>query len=250
MATFSLALLSNVELYSVVYLIPLILLLHRKRRDKTLKECIAVSIIFFITWTVVLQILGLFLVGGTNYLQSLEQSYVMFYSHLEDHQMNLGLNWYLFIHLFHRFRRSFVVMIAGSSVMLIGPLTCRLHQYPIVLLALFFGNYVLLKPNPVVHDVPMLLSLMILSPRSVIRLTYITIISLVALPVPLGLYLLDHWLWIEPGSGNANYVFFQSMAYNIFLQFIIGEFMVRTIQRYKALSLTEKNEFLRLKSSL
>jgi hypothetical protein len=79
--------------------------------------------------------LGLFLVGSKNYLQALQQSYVMFYSYLEHHQMNLGLNWYLFMNLFHRFRRSFVVILAGCSFLLIGPLTLRLYQYPMALVS-------------------------------------------------------------------------------------------------------------------
>ena len=156
-ATLCLALLSNVELYSIVYLIPLILLLDRVRRDKTLKQCIAglfrsfslnasqwltsppfllpACIAFFFIWTLVLQMFGLVLVGSKNYLQSLQQSYIMFYSYLEHHQMNLGLNWYLFMNLFHRFRRSFVVIIAGSSFMLIGPFTVRLWEYPMALVS-------------------------------------------------------------------------------------------------------------------
>lgn len=39
-ATLYLAILANIELYTIVYLIPLILLLERVRRDKTLKQCI------------------------------------------------------------------------------------------------------------------------------------------------------------------------------------------------------------------
>jgi phosphatidylinositol glycan class U len=91
---------------------------------------------------------------------------------------------------------------------------------------------------------------MLLSPRSVARMNKTSLLSLLAIPVPFGLYLLDYWMWIEAGSGNPNYIFFQSMAYNMFLKLVIGEFMVRTLQRYKALRLTEKNDFRRLKSSL
>ena len=42
-----------------------------------------------------------------------------------------------------------------------------------------------------------------------------SVICLLALPVPIVLYVVDHGLWLESGSGNANYMFFQILAYNL-----------------------------------
>lgn len=67
-----------------------------------------------------------------------------------------------------------------------------------------------------------------------------SVIALLALPVPIILYVLDYWLWLQSGSGNANYMFFQCIAYNLFIGIITLDFVASTLKRDKALHLTDK----------
>jgi len=79
-----------------------------------------------------------------------------------------------------------------------------------------------------------------MSPRSLARINIISLIALCSIPVPVLLYILDYGLWLETGSGNANYIFFQCMAYNAFVVMIFLDFCGASLQRDKALRLTEK----------
>jgi hypothetical protein len=42
-------------------------------------------------------------------------------------------------------------------------------------------------------------------------------------------------MWLEGNNGNANYMFFQCLVYNIFLGIILGQFISASMQRDKAL---------------
>jgi phosphatidylinositol glycan class U len=70
----------------------------------------------------------------------------------------------------------------------------------------------------------------------------VSFIALSSIAVPVSLYILDYGLWLETGSGNANYIFFQCLAYNVFVATIFLDFLGATLQRDKALRLTVKEE--------
>jgi phosphatidylinositol glycan class U len=65
-------------------------------------------------------------------------------------------------------------------------------------------------------------------------------IALCSMWVPVILYVVDYWMWLEPGTGNANYIFFQCLAYNIFLGMILGQFCSACVKRDKAVRLIRK----------
>jgi hypothetical protein len=68
------------------------------------------------------------------------------------------------------------------------------------------------------------------------------LVSMCAIPVPVLLYLVMHWLWLETGTGEANFLFFQCLAYNTFCANVLVEFCASTVRRDKALRLTKKRE--------
>jgi hypothetical protein len=79
-----------------------------------------------------------------------------------------------------------------------------------------------------------------MSPRSMARMNTVSLIAMCSITVPLLLYIVDYCLWLESGSGNANYIFFQCLAYNAFVAMIFLDFCGASLQRDKALRLTEK----------
>jgi len=51
----------------------------------------------------------------------------------------------------------------------------------------------------------------------------------------------DNWLWLETGSGEANYLFFQCLAYNVFVAVLFLEFCGASLRRDKALRIAKKS---------
>lgn len=98
----------------------------------------------------------------------------------------------------------------------------------------------LCKTTPTLNDMVLAFSLLLMTPRTLARTTNKSLVSLVALPVPITLYVTDYWLWLETGSGNANYMFFQCLAYNVFFSVILIDVFAAQMLRQKALHLTEK----------
>jgi hypothetical protein len=49
-------------------------------------------------------------------------------------------------------------------------------------------------------------------------------------------------MWLDANNGNANYMFFQCLAYNVFMGIILGQFTSASMQRDKALRITNKEE--------
>jgi phosphatidylinositol glycan class U len=68
----------------------------------------------------------------------------------------------------------------------------------------------------------------------------LTVVALCALPVPVILYVVCYWLWLERGSGEANFVYFQCLAYNVFVGLLLVEFGSASLRRDKILRVVEK----------
>ena len=86
---------------------------------------------FFVLWYVCLQSLSFLLVGDA-WRSVFESTYGHVLGWI-DLNPNLGLQWYLCMQLFSRFRRYFVILINGLSYAFLVPLTVRLYRYPMVL---------------------------------------------------------------------------------------------------------------------
>ena len=152
---------------------------------------------------------------------------------------NLGVQWYFSMQLFDRFRPYFGIMFSGLRYILILPLAVRFSAYPMELTTCYWFIYMLFQVQPTVTDLAVALSLMLLCPRSLCRMTIISsLICLCAIPVPLILYCLDWHMWLETGTGNANFIFFQCLAYNVFCATLFIEFCGATVRRQVALQLT------------
>ena len=85
---------------------------------------------------------------------------------------------------------------------------------------------------------------MLLSPRSLIRMSRIALVALAALPVPVILFIVVYGLWIESATGNANYIYFQCLALNLLFAVIALDFIGATVKRDKAIRITRKRLFI------
>eukprot|EP00562_Extubocellulus_spinifer_P007138 CAMPEP_0178517088 /NCGR_PEP_ID=MMETSP0696-20121128/25496_1 /TAXON_ID=265572 /ORGANISM="Extubocellulus spinifer, Strain CCMP396" /LENGTH=518 /DNA_ID=CAMNT_0020147479 /DNA_START=128 /DNA_END=1684 /DNA_ORIENTATION=- len=233
-----LALASYVELYSFVYLVPISIWIGHAHGGK-MKQGIALCILFFFLWFGLLQFFSATLVEDYVTVCSKTYGYVHGFFDLSP---NMGLNWYFFMQMFDRFRRYFVALFTMLQFIFIAPLTIRLHEYPIILVSAFFLLGVLFKPVQTLHDASIGLAMILMAPRTIARMGNASLVSLFAIVVPATLNVMFYWLWLETGTGNANYMFFQCLAYNVFLAIITLDFISASMKRDKALRLTEKLE--------
>jgi len=128
---------------------------------------------------------------------------------------NLGMDWYLFINTFTQYREYFVVVCSGFIFIFCLPLLIRFYYYPMEMVIMFQLLRAIFNPRPTLQDAAFAFGLMSIARRTLARMGITSVICLLALPVPIVLYVVDHGLWLESGSGNANYMFFQILAYNL-----------------------------------
>ena len=69
-----------------------------------------------------------------------------------------------------------------------------------------------------------------------------SLIACCGLAVPISLYTVNYWLWLDTGSGEANFVYFQCLAYSVLVALVFLQFCSATLKRDKALRLTEKEQ--------
>jgi hypothetical protein len=97
------------------------------------------------------------------------------------------------------------------------------------------------RPTSTLVDMNVALCFMMLCPRSLARMrTSTTLIPAFSITVPITLYIVTLWLWLEPNAGEANFTFFQCLAYDAFLATFFLEFCGASARRDKVLRLTEK----------
>ena len=106
------------------------------------------------------------------------------------------------------------------------------------------------RPVQVLYDANFALCFFLLSPQSLARMGIPSLVALCCLLVPVILNIVDNWMWLDANNGNANYMFFQCLAYNVFLGIILGQFTSASMQRDKALRLTYQIEMEREQKSI
>jgi phosphatidylinositol glycan class U len=73
-----------------------------------------------------------------------------------------------------------------------------------------------------------------------------SLISFCALPVPIILFITFHRMWLVSGNGNANYIYFQCLAYGMFVLIITMDFVSATVKRDKVRRMIEKGTIAKL----
>jgi phosphatidylinositol glycan class U len=105
------------------------------------------------------------------------------------------------------------------------------------------------RPVQVLYDANVAFCFLLFCPQSLARMGYAGFIALCCMLVPVTLKIVDHWMWLDANNGNANYMFFQCLAYNVFLGMILGQFTSASMQRDKSLRLTLESDQKVLKSA-
>jgi len=252
MSSFYLAAAAYLEPHHVVYALPIVLVLlsvvgtgftgqqqQQPEHGLTNVRPIAFFVLCFGVWSVLLQGVSCSLVGPSNYWKVARSIYGNTWLTTSP---NLSLQWYFRMQVFARFRDYFGAIFALVPYVLMGPIGLRFQRYPEVQFAMWTMVWTIYRPVQVLFDMNVALCFFLFSPRSLARMGYGSVIALCCIPVPLFLNIVDHWMWLDANNGNANYIFFQCLAHNVFLGIILGQFTSASMKRDKALRLTYRKE--------
>ena len=84
---------------------------------------------------------------------------------------------------------------------------------------------------------------MLMNPRTIVYMNPIpTVIAICAIPIPVILYCVAYWMWLEPMNGEANFLYFQCLVYNVLIALLFLGFTAAALRRDKALRMTMKQQ--------
>ncbi|KAJ1962716.1 hypothetical protein GGI12_002480 [Dipsacomyces acuminosporus] len=146
-----------------------------------------------------------------------------------DLQPNVGLFWYFFIEIFDEFRPFFFVVFQLTALAFAVPVSWRFRHQPLFGSIMLVGITSALKSYPSWGDLSLFLGLLPVYEELFKYLQY-TFLSTNLLMYGIGLAPVFWHLWIEQGSGNANFFYAATLVYvfgQISLLFDFGSAMLR-----------------------
>lgn len=127
---------------------------------------------------------------------------------------NLGLWWYFFIEMFDGFRPFFLGAFQLFIALFPAPFTIRFPHHPLFVVAALVGIMAIFKPYPEVSDVGLYFSILALN-RRVCELIEYWLITGLGLLYCSALAPTFFNLWIDIGSGNANFFYAITLVYSL-----------------------------------
>lgn len=113
------------------------------------------------------------------------------------------------------------------------PLAFQLPSQQAHWLLAIFG---LLQPHPTVADMALTGCLFLCHPQTASRMRLVTPIVLIGFVPGLLLPTMRH-LWLQAGTGNANFYYFQTVILNVLMCVFVLQFGAASVKRRKALSM-------------
>ncbi|KAJ2689282.1 hypothetical protein GGH99_002857 [Coemansia sp. RSA 1285] len=146
-----------------------------------------------------------------------------------DLQPNVGLFWYFFTEIFDEFRMFFFVVFQLTALAFAVPVSWRFRSEPLFAATMLVGIISALKSYPSWGDLSLFLGLLPLFEELFKYMQYM-FLSANLLLYGIGLAPVFWHLWIEQGSGNANFFYAATLVYvfgQITLLFDLGSAMLR-----------------------
>ncbi|KAI0076317.1 PIG-U-domain-containing protein [Panus rudis PR-1116 ss-1] len=217
-ALLSLAFLSQLSFTSLLFTLPVTLLLltnpvsHLAIPRKFPADVRRVVPLFaeFLAYFTVLTFASTLVCGGWSWVEQSWGSVFM----LPDLTPNPGLWWYFFTEMFDHFRPFFLMVFSVHLLIYVVPLCLKFQHdilYVIYLLTGILGTF---KPYPTLADVGLFLSLTALFPETYPYLRQPIVTTLLHLHSALLLPLFHH-LWLAQGTGNANFFYASTLVFGM-----------------------------------
>jgi len=250
--------------YFIAMILPILILLLRrvpKRRQKNIKAITVTSIsLLWATslgiFTGILVIYVIFFFRSTAPKQNLlKMLYVLFF-HNNGEVINLSpslsMQWYFFQQVFHQFRVYFKTIFVGAPYLFVIPLAIRLYRFPFTLATSMLLIKAVFQPVLALQQIVFFFILLLLSPRSIARAIQVyrgntrssmfMYVAMLAIPVPVGMFLVFHHIWLQTNTtsalgiaGNPNYLYFQCLTFHVFYVTLVLQFLMSCTQREKCL---------------
>ncbi|KAJ2725618.1 hypothetical protein GGI07_001118 [Coemansia sp. Benny D115] len=178
---------------------------------------------FALAWTT-LHLLFTAIYGGGYFAATFD-----FTLRVSDLQPNVGLFWYFFIEIFDEFRPFFTVVFQLTALAFAVPVAWRFRNDSLFAGTLLVGTMAALKAYPSWGDLSLFLGLIPIFDELLKYLQY-TVLSTSLLFFGICLAPVFWHVWIEQGSGNANFFYAATLVYvfgQISLLFDLGSAMLR-----------------------
>jgi hypothetical protein len=154
--------------------------------------------------------------------------------HLSSLNPTYSLFWYFFTSIFDRFTSFFLVIFHAHILVYLVPMWVRFDREPVFLATLTLHLTTVFKPYPLLSDLFFTGVLLLLVNVPLIRLTLRRLYPTVFLnAVSLLTLTLMQYLWLQSGSGNANFFFFQNLLY-LFTQLFTCMETIGAVRRLQA----------------
>ncbi|XP_013787439.1 phosphatidylinositol glycan anchor biosynthesis class U protein-like [Limulus polyphemus] len=233
-----LALATYQSFYPVMLVVPTFISAFENK--KTTKERVYAALLIlliFVSTLTSLLIISFKVVGSWDFLWSTYGTIVS----VPDLTPNVGLFWYFFTEMFDHFRIFFLWTFQINAFIYMLPLSVRLRKEYTLLVIILLALTAVFKSYPSVADTALYLSLLPLWKHlfPYMRQTFIVgciILSCTVLAPVLW------FLWIYPGSANANFYFGITLAYNTAQIFLITDLLFAYIKRDYILHHGKKTE--------
>ncbi|KAJ2160389.1 hypothetical protein GGF46_002279 [Coemansia sp. RSA 552] len=212
---------AHLSLYPAMLVVPVSLIAAGPSRAPAAAVAVAAKTVAI---AVALHAIFATLYGGEYFRQTIQ-----FTLRVSDLQPNVGLFWYFFIEIFDEFRSFFIVVFQLTALAFAAPISWRFRHEPLFAAAMLVGITSALKSYPAWGDLSLFLALIPLFEGLAKYLQY-AFLSTTLLFFGIGLAPVFWHLWIEQGSGNANFFYAATLVYvfgQIVLLFDLGSAMLR-----------------------
>ncbi|PIA14763.1 PIG-U-domain-containing protein [Coemansia reversa NRRL 1564] len=212
---------THLSLYPAMLIVPISLMAHNRQQRF---GSIMATVVKFIVAVGLLHVLFVTVFGSEYFGATID-----FTVRVADLQPNVGLFWYFFTEVFDEFRLFFFVVFQLTALGFAVPVSWRFRQDPLFAATFLVGIISALKSYPAWGDLALFLGLL---PIFEELLKYLQFIFLSANLLFYGVALAPvfWYLWIEQGSGNANFFYAATLVYvfgQITLLFDLGTAKLR-----------------------
>ena len=237
-----LALQSHITVYQVMLIVPSIIYAYKSHclaeitsKAEKKKQNFNKSHYFLITEYAFFFLIFLAIIFGLNlYLENFNLRFVkstyLFILQVPDLQPNLGIFWYFFIEIFDHFRLFFTYVFQLNTFIYLIPLSIKLKDNPIMLIFMQLGLISVLKSYPTVGETGLYLTLLPIFTylfrfmRNFLIYSTMLLISTILAPIM--------WhIWINSGSGNANFYFAITLVYSVGHIFLLIDILYAYLKR-------------------
>ncbi|CAH8599419.1 unnamed protein product [Heterobilharzia americana] len=124
----------------------------------------------------------------------------------------MGIYWYMFVEMFEHFREFFTWIFQLLIFTIVVGLTSKFNHNPLYICLMISLGMSVLQPYHSIGELGLLISILPMWSH-ILKQTHLLFISACLFTTSLILAPLFHYIWLQPGTGNANFYFAASLVH-------------------------------------